>query len=131
MIFCRQLARQVGVCMQFPCRTRWLFPQALRSDWAYFNREPITEPNRAEPNRTFGFSVFRFRFHVSSVSVFGFGVGLQATKTEHPIKPNSVLAHPATRNRTAPVLAQEGPSREAPRTCSQKEGESSSLVLVN
>ena len=94
------------------------------SDWAYFNREPITEPNRAEPNRTFGFSVFRFRFriHVSSVSVFGFGVGLQATKTEHPIKPNSVVAHPAARNRTAPILAQEGPSREAPRTCSQKEG---------
>jgi len=51
--------------------------------------------------------------------VFGFGVGLQATKTEHPIKPNSVVAHPAARNRTAPVLAQEGPSREAPRTCSQ------------
>ena len=29
-IFCRQLAHQVGDCVLFPCRTRWLFSQALR-----------------------------------------------------------------------------------------------------
>ena len=41
MIFYRQLARQVGMCVLFPCRTRWLFPQALcpshspaRSSWS-------------------------------------------------------------------------------------------------
>ena len=30
MILCQQLARQVGACVLFPCRTRWLFPHALR-----------------------------------------------------------------------------------------------------
>ena len=48
-IFCRQLACQIGVCVLFPCRTRWIFPQALhpfhspaRSSWSDRSRGSST-----------------------------------------------------------------------------------------